>query len=289
MSYDLYFKGKEGKAVNLKEVEGYFTNRPNYAVENGQAFYSNEDTGVYFYFEWNEPGKGDEEIEHELAFNLNYFRPHAFALEAEPEVAKFISKFNLEIDDPQLEGMGTGEYSRDGFFSGWNAGNRFAYQSIAHAPENSQMQLFKLSDKEIERCWTWNFAKSALQSELGESVFVPTMMLAFYQGEVKTLVCWTDAIPIAIPEVDLLLLLRDEIAERKLIFFKNAGIALTTYSSMESILETFPKKEGVLPYRLLSYEKPSEQLIGFFRSQVELKGPPGIIRFDQVLNREMFE
>lgn len=82
MSYDLYF---QADAIDFAQIEHYFSNRLNYKVANQQAWYSNEKTGVYFYFEWNEPkesGKsdGDIEIEHPIAFNLNYFRPHVFAL-----------------------------------------------------------------------------------------------------------------------------------------------------------------------------------------------------------------
>ena len=47
--------------------------------------------------------------------NLNYYRPHIFGMEAEPEVSGFVATFEPIIMDPQIGGMADGEYSRDGF------------------------------------------------------------------------------------------------------------------------------------------------------------------------------
>ena len=58
---------------------GYFENRDRYEVANGQAWYSNDDTGVYFVFEWDDSADGQGGP----SFNLNYYRPHIFGLEGE--------------------------------------------------------------------------------------------------------------------------------------------------------------------------------------------------------------
>ena len=44
--------------------------------------------------------------------------------------AAFVHAFDLVVDDPQMAGMGRGEFSADGFLAGWNAGNRFAHGAI---------------------------------------------------------------------------------------------------------------------------------------------------------------
>src|SRR5262245_20463321 len=116
MSYDLYFLSRSvGRGLSRDEFAGYFSDRNKYQVSESQALYSNEDTGVYFTFDYAEPGE-DSESQAEgdppmlpVTFNMNYFRPHIFGLEAEPEVAAFVSNFNLTVSDPQMSGMDTGE------------------------------------------------------------------------------------------------------------------------------------------------------------------------------------
>ena len=135
MSYDLFLKSNAA-ALDADGFEAYFDTRPNYTVNNGQAFYENEDTGVYFSFDY-----ASDEAE-TVAFNLNYFRPHFFGLEAAPEVAAFISAFNLNIHDPQTDGMGDGPFSVEGFLRGWNAGNRFGYRAVLSQDERPETQVY---------------------------------------------------------------------------------------------------------------------------------------------------
>ncbi len=116
MSYDLFLKSE---SLTADEFESYFNSRPHYTLNGDQAFYENEDTGVYFSFDYAPDELGT------VAFNLNYYRPHFFGLEAAPEVEAFVWAFNLTIDDPQIEGMSDGPFSVDGLLRGWNAGNRF--------------------------------------------------------------------------------------------------------------------------------------------------------------------
>ncbi|MFM0009145.1 MULTISPECIES: hypothetical protein [Paraburkholderia] len=48
---------------------------------------------------------------------MNYFRPHDFGLEAEPEVRFFINRFEPQVQDPQKDGMGNGPYSTKGLLT----------------------------------------------------------------------------------------------------------------------------------------------------------------------------
>ncbi len=57
MSYDLYFVGNAGPSQD--EFFGYFRDRPCYELNDNQAWYRNEDTGVYFCFDFNVTGDSD--------------------------------------------------------------------------------------------------------------------------------------------------------------------------------------------------------------------------------------
>jgi len=71
---------------------------------------------VYFYFNFAEKtavdtGQSDDEsldetLDYPIAFNLNYYRPSFFVLEAEPEVTALVRQFGLVVMDPQMQGMG---------------------------------------------------------------------------------------------------------------------------------------------------------------------------------------
>ena len=95
MSYDLFLKPRNG-VIDRTALTQYFANRPGYKTEAGKARYINEETGVYFYFNFAEKpavdidqsdDEGpDETLDYPVAFNLNYYQPSFFVLEAEPEV-----------------------------------------------------------------------------------------------------------------------------------------------------------------------------------------------------------
>src|SRR5687767_8514009 len=89
MSYDLMLAGgRGGKKLDKKSFAAHFKGRRNYEVGKGQAVYQNENTGVYFVFD--EPADGF------VAFNLNYFRPHVFGLEAAIELEAFAKAFDAQ-------------------------------------------------------------------------------------------------------------------------------------------------------------------------------------------------
>src|SRR5215212_760003 len=112
MSYDLMLEAGKGKRIDKKSFGAYFGARGNYEMGEGQAVYQNEDTGVYFVF--------DEPQEGMVMFNLNFFRPHVFGLEAAIELEEFVRHFGAKVEDPQ--GEMKGKFSREGFLKGWNEG-----------------------------------------------------------------------------------------------------------------------------------------------------------------------
>ena len=154
MSYDLFFKPAHLWPTR-SEFAAYFADRGRYTIEHSQAFYQNDDTGVYFYFEYYGDGDDRPADSGTIAFNLNYFRPHFFGLEAAPEVEAFVQRFALEISDPQTDGMGDGPFSISGFLRGWNAGNRSAYRAILLSKDRPD--VFVCPSNAIERAWRWNY------------------------------------------------------------------------------------------------------------------------------------
>lgn len=282
MSYDLFMKPKN-EDVSIERFQSYFEGRKNYSVEGSQAWYQNEETGVYFVFEYQGKEDGEEEY-FPLAFNMNYFRPTFFVQEAESEVRKFISKFSLSVEDRQINGMGVGEYNSEKFISGWLHGNEFGYQiALKDNPE-----IHTLPSSRLEDAWAWNSNREKLQNEVTDDVFVPSIMLLNYQGQTVTACVWPDAIPSIIPPVDILLIGRKELGPRR--FFKKLeDMVIGTWSEIQPLLESNKNRMQGNAYYLYYDSVPSE-----IKKSIQKLTPIDLgtlerLTADQVLNEELVE
>jgi hypothetical protein len=198
VSYDLFFAPAGGKRLSLLALRAWFERRPGYTVSEREAAYENDSTGVYFRF--------DLDVDGTPAFNLNYFRPHTFALEAAPEVSAFIGQFAVAVDDPQLEGMGTGPFSVEGFLRGWNAGNEFTFRAVKEHRRDAPVHALPWA--RLEALWTWNRTRDERAD--GADVFVPRISFGVRDGQVITWCAWPEAIPVVLPEVDRVVLLNPD-------------------------------------------------------------------------------
>jgi hypothetical protein len=143
-----------------------------------------------------------------VQFNINYARPRFFALEALTELEAFVSIFGLSVHDPQIDGMGDGRFDADAFLRGWEAGNEVACQALA---ENGQRRPLTLPAKVLNATWEWNIGRQRLQTQVGESIFVPQIMFVAGPGTAVSAAVWSDAIPVLLPTVDVVFLYRDAV------------------------------------------------------------------------------
>jgi hypothetical protein len=191
MSYDLSFASK--RPLSRADVHGWLSKQPHAFPSDDRVGFENEVTGVYFGFDFYE----DEALP---AFNINYVRPHVFGLEAEPLLTAFVERFELEVDDPQSDGMGQGPYTPEGFLRGWNAGNRFGYRAVMS--HESRPALKSLPRETNHMVWTWNIEREAIQElmELNPELppaFAPSVFVVEDKnGIVFTLSVWTGDMPL---------------------------------------------------------------------------------------------
>jgi hypothetical protein len=283
MSYDLNFSFPT--PVARRDVEAWFRKRRNYEVHDS-AVYQNGDTGVYFVFNF-ENDASQPDVLQRIAFNLNYFRPHVFGLEAEPEVRAFIERFEPQMDDPQSNGMGAGPYSTEGFLAGWNHGNAFGYQSIL-PQQKSQDGLVALPEAKFEAIWRWNHALPDVQSEFGESVFVPRIMMFKVDGALRSVAVWGDGIPTLLPDVDAVLVYRDELAPKPLFRQKVKDHCLIAPEQLDAVLTPLADEGYALKVRTPTYidaPKAVRSFIGKLRkTAARLEG----VAMDGVLSEELF-
>ena len=303
MSYDLFFRFRPGALhASASEILDFFKSRPGYECSETQAWYSNETTGVYFSFEIEERGTAEEAGEQfdeeapppdpdaaPVSFNINYYRPHFFGLEAEPELTLFVKLFDLLVSDPQVSGMGDGEYTPEGFLAGWNAGNVVGYRAAAASIEDEKPHL--LPTAVLERIWRWNYTRPNRAEALGDETYVPRIFHFQKDGQLQSGIVWGDAMPILIPRVDLILAPREKLAPRR--FFKaQEDKVLCTWGEIEPLLTTFPQVNDYLPAWRLSYREIPRAIEAFFRSHEPLLDTSAgmkIVAMDLVLNAEIYE
>jgi hypothetical protein len=185
---------KTKNAFDKSQFTGLLNQIGNMQIENEQAIYQNEDTGVYFIIDFSRK----EEAPNNSYFSviINYVRPTIFALEADLVIQKIIEKIPVEIFNPQIDGIKEGVYSSEAFIRGWNSGNKMSYSTINRKESND---LHFLPTKKINDGWNWNIEREMLQKNLGEIYFVPKIMYCEYDSKIYDVFVHTDSIPTIIP------------------------------------------------------------------------------------------
>lgn len=284
MSYDLYFKPRTGR-ISSDEFERYFSGRAHYKVDLPQAWYQNEDTGVYFVFHITEEASDEETERFDVSLNINYFRPSYFIVEAEPEVSGFVRHFDLVVLDPQIGGMGDGEYQADLLVNGWSKGNEFGYSAILKQ-HSDPASIAHLPTDLLKNAWQWNYGRSALQQHLGRTKFVPQVMFLVVDGKASTAATWPDGIPIALPDVDYFIVPRKEFAPKK--FFKRIeDHTVIPAAAVKEIFEKYSRKAGAAQF--LDYVEPPREVADFVRSLPKTSFTIKGVAADSMLDTELLE
>lgn len=292
MSYDLYFIPRRPETgLPVEQFFNWFRKRKNYTVNDSQAFYANESTGVYFAFEYFPGNAAEEDWNGEewgindisllpFSFEINYFRPHIFALEAEPEVAAFIRHFDLLVEDPQINGMGYGEYNSARFLAGWNTGNDFACRT-------NDGTVYSLPSETIRSTWEWNYNRETLLEKYSRfHIAVPRIVFVEHKGSILTAAVWADGQPIALPATDILLLTRDRLAPRRMFRKKPDTAIVSRDTALAALRRVAHQTDG---YYLFDYEHPDKETETFIQRQETSDEHLRVLSVDQVLDRETIQ
>jgi hypothetical protein len=306
MSYDLYlYPRKKAAELDRDAVFAYFTG-DRFEVDGDEIHYSNQDTGVYFHFNFHE-GAADEDNPNRvhrshLSFNMNYFRPHTFGLEAVRVLTPLVRHFDFTVDDPQAGGMKKGAYSAEGFLHGWNAGNRFA--AMAMRQFKGEMTVvgggLTLPMETNRKLWEWNYHRQEYCDQLFTDEDIDVYVACIWycrEGEkVKTFCLYPNLVPTGIPKVDYVMVLRNELPsphKRK----SQETPAWVKFSDFKKAAKGFrmrrERDKEVLPYLLLYSDEYHTQKAcpkDFAKWVIDLppwEGKPDSLRPDQVLDEEL--
>ena len=277
MRYDLVLQAGRGKKLDKRSFTTFFKGRRHFEVGKGQAHYQNEDTGVYFIFDEPEDGA--------VMFNLNYYRPHVFGLEAAPELESFVHAFACEVGDPQGE-MDDGIFSRAKFLKGWNHGNRFAYRSLLanqEEPEGEPVRTWPT--KRIREVWEWNYARPG-EDQLEEGMpFMPTIFAVAVDGadEPWSVAIWPPDCPILMPAVDGVLVPLAQSGKQ------SEELALVGWEEVSRVAKPYQVKGTGLPQYQLMFEQWPREVAQFLAKKRKPVGRMNGVGMDEVLDRELVE
>ncbi len=287
MSYDLFLRPRHG-SLSHDRFREYFGARALYQVHGDTAVYQNPDTGIYFTFDYVRPG-GDHDPEDPpellacpLAFNLNYYRPSCFALEAEPELTALVRAFDLLVHDPQISGMGDGEYTPEGFFRGWHGGNR-----VAHSGELARVAppAYTRPEAELTRAWRWNYDRLRRQESLTEDLFVASIFHIAVDGAACTATVWPDGIPAIVPRAEFVLMHRKEFAPGALLW-KKPDTPRVPWADVEPLLRRHATVvEG--PAFRIGYTRAPADVVEFLKRLPAASLAYEAIPTDKILETEM--
>ena len=226
MSYSLELFLEPG--VQRDRILQYFAGRRNFSTADERMDYENPDTGVYFSFALR--CARDVLFRTNVVsteFEINYNRPSFFGIEAERELTAFVAAFEPRIEDAQIEGMGEGPYSGEGFLRGWNFGNVFSVR--AGLSRWSDRAIDTMPADQLRTVWSWNYQCAERRKRLGHRRFVPTIMFFRIEGRASRVVVWGEGTPILLPIVDHVLVGRHVSGEKR--------VGLAPWSEVQDVVK----------------------------------------------------
>ena len=256
MSYELVFVQQNEECPTLQDLVDYFRRRDWYEVDAGDARYLNSDTGIYFTFVWPNGGEADAEVD-EVQFELALARPRVFAEEAAAEIEPFVEAFGFEVRSADEEGEPSA-YDPESFVDDWEEANRAALQTIADESDEAPFK-FSLPSEKLRRVWEWNRRRRDYQRQLGQSVFVPQMMMFEVGDELQSAVVWPDAVPLALPPVDFVLVsMPEQFSETD---EKPTPRRVGRQAFLEAVEIDAEERSEPLEHHLLLWEKQPAELV----------------------------
>lgn len=220
MSYDLYFYKKGSNHISKEDVIDYLNNSESLKAEENETQWSylNEETGVCFGIDLDEPNTDEEDIQLwdsfddfenlNFYFSLNFIRPNCFGYEVFPVLEKIITDLDIYLLNPQdeIDPDNPQKFECEYLEKQW-----------AQLNETLIIQTFsefnvEYYDKEkSDFIWKFSFYRDELQENLDEDIFVPGYFLVKNKndGQVYRLCVWPMHIPIVLPPVDYVIIQRE--------------------------------------------------------------------------------
>jgi hypothetical protein len=169
----------------------YAGRREWYESAGDGAVYADTDTGVRFEVSVRE---SDGDLEG-VSLAVPEGVPEVYGTEIAEELEALRESFggSLSVDGEEVD--------VDGARAHWEEANRDALAERVEAGET----VHGMPGDQVREAWRWNRGRQAYHGQRPGSLFVPRVHFFAFDGDVSRGIIWPDAIPVALPPVDLLL------------------------------------------------------------------------------------
>lgn len=223
MVYELFFRATDGE-ISLEMFQNYFGKYPHYEVSGPDAFYKNENTGVYFSFHYlHMNGEGNENVRPEgiyrISLEVSYCLPSIFIQEALIEVEALIGETKVVMYDPQEGGVGRKGYDNEKMIACWREQNEYALQDMARSGVDLQdHDMVVVPGAWLERVWAWNYDIPLNTKAMDDGMQVPIIYALFDGENIKSGIVWSDGGAIAMPKVEVIVIAKTDPKTGEMIF-----------------------------------------------------------------------
>ena len=190
MSYDLTLFSPKSTPIPQDALRAFVEGRRYWEWSDGSASFDHPPSGGQFSLYITDDGS--------LSLSASGGAAHHFGPKLVSQVRALVDHFGLEVDDPQMEGMGRGPLDEDKLLAGFRFYLGFVTKSNhtlfgREIPPHGAAAL-------LERVAAWNEALPGFEGD--DSLFTPTIQYAVGDdGVVAPFVAWVDG-PGRLPVVD---------------------------------------------------------------------------------------
>ncbi len=247
MSYDIYLYKKSSSKQTQQSIWNELKNSvsPDISEVEHQIEYENELTGVYFLADLNEPNDEQEDIElfekfdgfdyTNISVSINFMRPDYFGMEIFPMLSSIFERLDLYILNLQ-------EFDKTRHVPTKWSGKELTLHWLEHNRLVCEQQFNELNLRFCKKdasdsAWWYSTFKSELEESLGEETYSPNVFFIQDQKslEVFSYIVWPQHIPIVIPKVDYIIVMK----EYKKLFKKIEETGILTYDEVISRFSKF--------------------------------------------------
>ena len=220
MSYDLYFYKKKSSNQSEKDIINYLNNSEYLTAEENETQWSyfNEETGVYFGIDLNEPNTETEDLEIwdnfseyenlNINFTINFIRPNFFGYESFPILEKIIEDLDVYLLNPQDE---IDPDNPQKFEKGYLENQWIRHNEQLIIQHFSEFQVEYFDKEKSDYIWNYSLIRNELQENLEEDIFVPGYFLlkSKIDNQIYRVCVWPKHIPIILPPVDFVIVQKE--------------------------------------------------------------------------------
>ena len=200
-TWDIFFFSDS--KIDSEEILDFFKEQPNIHIRKNKAEYYNKYTKTEFVFEYHKKHEKNELIPLSMTLDLLMMNS-AHAHEAAKVAGRLCSAMNLKIFFPFTMSTHGEDFTKKRFLERWARNKDKIKDSYM------KHQLYKLQSKQLVNVWKWNYNIPWTRKFLNDSVEIPEIQYASFDGKLASFVYFDPQTASALPEADFYIIIKSK-------------------------------------------------------------------------------